>query len=498
MSPRETIFISHATPEDNEFAIWLASRLQMMGYKVWLDKNSLLGGEKFWDDIEAVIRNRAIKVLLIYSTNICQKDDEGLCISGTLKNGILKEVNLSKAIATENSIKDFVIPLNVDQAPYNLFDGADELNQIPFYENWAAGLSQLEKKLVADTVPKTYKKEDNEFLTWYETQFVNPNGIKTKKELYYSNWWSIKELPEFFYIYQFQKKEQAVAIVRQLRSFPMGKISNNLSCFNSFTEFTVNRKNENEDESEEIQIVPQETYKIKVLDVLLGFERDSFPNHRDSENHLKKLMQETFHQIMRRRGMYWYEMANKKLAYYYTPANLEKLKVKFQYPFRKNKKFKTKNLIGKHKKLGKWHFAVSAKPIIFPMLAFSLKTHIAFTTKGFKVWQLPLKDGERYTKPDTEKIHSERRAKGKRMYNEEWRDEFLAFLEALKTNDKIEIALSNEFTLNMQSFPETLWASFGYYDPKDKTRHGILATYEFDEDADETTVVSEEIIPEEI
>lgn len=45
---RDTIFISHATPEDNDFSIWIASRLEMLGHKVWVDKEGLLGGERFW------------------------------------------------------------------------------------------------------------------------------------------------------------------------------------------------------------------------------------------------------------------------------------------------------------------------------------------------------------------------------------------------------------------------------------------------------------------
>lgn len=38
MSERDTIFISHSTPQDNEFSIWIASRLELLGYKVWVDK----------------------------------------------------------------------------------------------------------------------------------------------------------------------------------------------------------------------------------------------------------------------------------------------------------------------------------------------------------------------------------------------------------------------------------------------------------------------------
>ncbi len=52
---RDTLFISHATPDDNAFATWLASRLSMAGYEVWCDQEKLLGGEDYWQDIEAVL-----------------------------------------------------------------------------------------------------------------------------------------------------------------------------------------------------------------------------------------------------------------------------------------------------------------------------------------------------------------------------------------------------------------------------------------------------------
>ena len=62
MSERDTIFISHSTPQDNEFSIWIASRLELLGYKVWVDKNGLLGGERFWPTIQKAI-DRSIKIL---------------------------------------------------------------------------------------------------------------------------------------------------------------------------------------------------------------------------------------------------------------------------------------------------------------------------------------------------------------------------------------------------------------------------------------------------
>ena len=50
------LFISHANPEDNEFAQWLALQLAKCGYPVWCDLTKLLGGETFWSDIEEALR----------------------------------------------------------------------------------------------------------------------------------------------------------------------------------------------------------------------------------------------------------------------------------------------------------------------------------------------------------------------------------------------------------------------------------------------------------
>jgi len=467
---RQTIFISHATPEDNDFTIWLASRLELLGYEVWIDKNGLVGGEKFWETIDGVIRNKAIKFLLVYSKNIFQKDSEGNPIAGKLKDGVYKEFSFAESIGKQKNINDFIIMMNIDASNYNLFIGADRLNQIPFYENWANGFKQLEKKLQEDNVLKTKQESKTEFGSWYEQQFVSSNGITSKSELYYTNWWPINKLPDYLFLYQFQSPEQASIIAKQFSDYPISKITNYLSSFEERKEFTINQ------DGNSFSIKPQKVFKIKVTDILNGFESSSFPTHRDSENHFKKLLKEVFHKIMKNRGMFWYEMSNKRLAYYYTPANLNSFKTKFQYPFRKLKKFKTKNLLGKHKNIGKWHYAVSVKPILSPVLAFSLKSHITFTTDGFNV----LKNDKNET--DSSKIHSQRRAKGKRMFNEEWRDLFLAFIAALKKKERIEIALSSNFTLEMPLTSQIYWADFGYFDPKDKTRQGLLSVYEFEEE----------------
>jgi len=468
---RDIIFISHATPDDNDFSIWLASRLQLLGYEVWIDRNALIGGEKFWQDIDQIIRNKAVKFLLVYSENICQRDSNNSIIPGQLKDGVYKEFSLAESIGKQHSLSDFIVLLNIDGATYNLFIGADRLNQIPFYENWATGFNQLVKKLKSDNVPVD-ASNDAGFGSWYENNYTVPNGIIQKNELYYSNWWPIDSLPAFFYIYEFASEKQAKALYNLKWEYPIGKISNHLISFNEYQHFEI------EEEGTKISVKPQNIHKIKLANVFTGFDSSSFPTHRDAENHLKQLLKRVFHLMMKDRGMFWYEMSNKQLAYYFTPSNLSGLKVKFEFPHRISRKIKSKKLIGKYKKLGTWHFAVSTKPILFPSLAFSLKSHIVFTNDGYKPWVK--EDGN----IDKDKIHSHRRAKGKRFFNEEWRDMVLAFLNGIKKDGVIEIALSNNFILTMSSMPELFWADFGYYEPKDNSRQGLLSIYDF-EDAEQ-------------
>jgi hypothetical protein len=469
---RNIVFISHASPEDNDFTIWLASRLNLLGYEVWIDKNQLVGGEKFWEEIDQTIRNNTIKFLLVYSKSICQKDQDENLMLGKLKDGIYKEYSLAESIGKQCEINDFILLLNLDDSAYNLFIGADRFNQISFNDNWADGFRLLEMKLNKDLIPKSGLIANPDFVNWYENKYLNISSITKKNELYYSNWWTINKLPEYYYIYQFENEEQSKTIYEQDSRFPFGKISNNLTCFEPDLSFEVDYK------ENKLIIKPSNVFKIKIADVLLGFESIKFPTLRDAENHLKNLLKRVFHLIMKNRGMFWYELANKRLAYFYTPANLTRLKVKFVYPYRpkKSRNSKTKNLIGRLKNLGNWHFAVSVKPILTPIVAFSLKSHITFTTDGFLVW----KDSK--GEINKNKIHSHRRAKGKRLFNEEWRDMLLAFINGIKKDGSISIALSSSFHLDMKDSTELFWADFGYFDPKDKSRQGLLSMYEIQEE----------------
>jgi len=65
---RDTIFISHATPNDNDFTRWLALKLVALGYNVWCDILKLPKGADFWKNIEEEIRQNTCKFLIVLTS----------------------------------------------------------------------------------------------------------------------------------------------------------------------------------------------------------------------------------------------------------------------------------------------------------------------------------------------------------------------------------------------------------------------------------------------
>jgi TIR domain len=59
--PRDKVFISKAPPGDNEFALWLAPRLEAACYKVFADVRELDGGDRWRKDLTDTLQNRAVK-----------------------------------------------------------------------------------------------------------------------------------------------------------------------------------------------------------------------------------------------------------------------------------------------------------------------------------------------------------------------------------------------------------------------------------------------------
>lgn len=70
---RRSLFISHASPEDNAFTLWLGAKLTALGYEVFADLLKLKGGDDWERILETAIRDKAAKFLLVATPHGVQK-----------------------------------------------------------------------------------------------------------------------------------------------------------------------------------------------------------------------------------------------------------------------------------------------------------------------------------------------------------------------------------------------------------------------------------------
>lgn len=180
------VFVSHANPEDNDFARWLALQLANEGYPVWCDLTRLLGGEKFWEDIQNAISNRTAKFLFALSR------------PSNTKSGTLDELNCALGVEKKCKLKDFVITLKLDDLPYDdVYINVQRRNHIDFRSSWASGFSQLLKKLVDETVPKDVRFNPDAVSSWWRSQneFSAEQGLLQQQDEHLSNWFPIGGVP---------------------------------------------------------------------------------------------------------------------------------------------------------------------------------------------------------------------------------------------------------------------------------------------------------------
>lgn len=188
---RDTVFLSHANPEDNRFTRWLALRLVREGYQVWSDLTGLLGGEDFWHEAERTIRERTAKFVYVLSR------------VSNAKPGPLKELHVAEAVARREGLRDFLIPVLIDDLPHSDINiQLARLNAIAFNASWASGVASLVTKLQQDGVPQSEAASAHLIGAWWRAHLNADEGVLAVPEDYVSNWFPIGGLPAGIWLHE--------------------------------------------------------------------------------------------------------------------------------------------------------------------------------------------------------------------------------------------------------------------------------------------------------
>lgn len=453
---RDTIFISHANPEDNPFTEWLYARLTLAGYKCWCDLESLRGGERdFSEEIQKIISEDACKFLLVFSHYTFTKDF------------VKDEFDFAKSFAKKNKIKDFIYPLRIADVDYDTRIGLNRYNHFQFYQSWPEGLAKLLKRLHFDGIPKSNNKNTQILSAWSTNKFALDTGITPIQRKYYSNWWQINSLPETIYVFQYFNEKQAEAVIQEETVYPKVRHGNCVVAFQRNI-VTICAKHEN------IEVHPTDVFKISVPDILKGYKKEDFPTFSDAQSWLKRLLNKSLKDYLFRIGMSRHKMSGKQDCFFYKKDKQKAYKVKAIYPGGKT----TRTLLGKYLS-DCWHFGISFKVVLEPFVCFSLKSHLVFTHNGFTKWD------------NDDEMFKARRKKGRNMYNREWRDFLMAMLHSLKDDEgKIQLVFSDEQLIEMLPYTVSFEADFDYTEPTKESRISLL-TEDFAKDEDEEFLETE-------
>lgn len=442
---RRLVFISHANPEENDFARWLGAQLASAGYEVWSDVIKLIGGEVFWDNIEDAIRNHAAKVVLAVSR-----------VSNT-KNGVLDEAAVAIGVERSQNIPNFVVPIRLDDIDFGDFRAnITRKNAIDFSKSWAAGLDLLLQVLERDGVPKG-AVGPNDVKAWCDARFDPSQAVRAEPEELVSNWLPIERLPPFISLYSLGVEASKVGGVMSGTKLPWFPYYRLVGTFGSEVDLR-------EDLPPELDIkleyrIPTETFLKGKPPELPGMES------RVARNHVTSLIRQAWDRTLAERGLSSFSMASKTLTWFFTKGQIADDKTTF---VDRNGKQRRRVVVGRSEKRNvNWHLGYQARPMLGWPRRVALRATILFSEDG----KTPL--------ASVDKMHRLRRGFCRSWWNPHWRDLMLAYVAWLAeggTHVVLNAGAGAEIKLRAQ--PMTLQSPVSFSDPATKGAPAVAAVVE--------------------
>jgi hypothetical protein len=384
---RRTVFISHANPEDNEFTAWLGTRLIGAGYHVWSDLLRLIGGEPFWRDIGDAIKDHAEVVVLVLSR------------ASVLKPGVLDEVAL--AVATSRKLKNpkFIIPVRLDDLPYDEFaEQVIRLNAINFNGNWADGLHRLLEALDERAVTKGEEEFVQGIAEFRNFRLRQSASISAEPETVEGTWLQIRSVPGKAYLNRYASDPKTVAKALARFSTPVVAWDRLGLGFTRASDII---------EIETPDIPVEHGYDVDLQKFVAGDSSGS-PQLRgvDARRMITNLLRQAWERFAIEKGLLPYAFANS--TGWYVPRGLIETDT-VTFVDRTGKK-RRKRLSGRsEKRKVYWSFAVTLHPVVGRRWHLELKPQVVFTEDG--------------TKPVESKATMARLRKSfcKNWWNDQWR-----------------------------------------------------------------------------
>jgi hypothetical protein len=393
---RIVLFISKGTPEDDDFVLWLAPRLEAQGYRIFADILTLEAGDRWRREITGTLQTKAFKMLLC-------------CRDATLaKAGVQEEIGIAEDLAKELKDPRFIIPLRLEK--FKKLFGIGELQYVNFEGRWAAGLIELLDTLETQGVP--HDPNGIEISpNWQNYRKRCAIKIEDGPEPLTSNWLRIAEIPDTIRYFQPSGAINLQALLQESRNsrYPAEPY---LRGFFSFCDLAA--VNEAFQKFGRFSIAAD----IPIAEFLDKGVESVGLRGRDASNIVISLLRQAWQKFCREWNLYEY-LWSKDSGFHVTDKHI---------PLGKKIPWGTQ---GEHRSSmlrniaqGKvWQFGVTAIPALWPFPHFKLKSRVLFAeAHGEKAG--PVFD-------DKDLQHRYRRGVCKGWRNKHWHGRLRAFLDLL-------------------------------------------------------------------
>lgn len=382
-----------------------------VGYSVWIDVQSLVGGSDFWSEIDNQLRNHTVKQIVIVSKHV-------------RKSGVLKELSLGDAISKQINDPKFLIPIRIDNSNFSDFPPEIiRLNAFNAYPNWAADLPLLLETLEKEGVPKTGCLDSSMLRSLIEAHEQGRMQVKQEPELLWSNWFGLCEKRPQFWLYEPQgtlAQFEAWLTTVKVPHVRLGRYVATFcdqDTFRGAGDFPLN-----------IKTVLNRSFD----DLLNGGYSSYFENPVELKKCYVNLMRQHWNAAMEAKGLTKFRFASGQEGWFF-PDEIQNGPIKFSLP---DGQKVSRVLSGKFKDK-RWHLCLVARPRLWPEPMFRVHANVALSLNGSD--SLP-----------GEQTHKLRRRLTKSWWNNKWRDLLLAGMQAVSNGDnRINLAIGAEkFELN--------------------------------------------------
>jgi hypothetical protein len=416
---RKVLFISKTTPGDDEFALWLAPKLEEAGYTVFADVVTLEPGERWRKSLTNTLYTDARKMLL------CCRDET------LASEGVQEEIGIALDLAKKIPDPKFIIPLRLE--PFKKLFGIGELQYIDFVRGWADGLGKLLDTLKRQKVPRDSAAVNiNPHWEIYRRRGAIP--LKEEPERLTSNWLRMTEAPDVVRYFEPSGAVDISAMEAACRAstYPAEPMQRGFVSFGT------------EDEVNEA-FARTGRFATKGEAPLLAFREQGLPAYgvegKDASRVVMSMFRQAWNAHCRERGLLEYQYSG-SVGFH---VSRDQAKLGHRIPWGKQGDRRS-SMLRNVAKGQVWQFGVTALPAFWPFPHYKLKSRVLFAPVN------ATDTGDPFT--DAKKQHRLRRTICKGWRNKQWHGRLLAFVELLSGESaSIILRLSPSAEIRLEAAP---------------------------------------------